>query len=188
MIHWRALVPIKQGGNGKSRLAALLSQEQRDELSLRMALHVLAQLEQCSSVGEIAVLASRRPEWWQGSWIEDRGQGLNPEIADWRGSCGVDPVLVIHADLPLLDAAEVTRLLEIAAAEGIALATDRAGLGSNALAIADGRAFAFRFGPDSRRFHAEQAPAMQVIQPIGLSADLDTPEDLEFAAEHGFTI
>lgn len=186
MIRWRALVPIKQGGGGKSRLAALLSPQQRDGLSLRMALHVVAQLEQCSALAEVAILAARLPKWWQGSWIEDRGQGLNPEIAAWRISCGSDPVLIIHADLPLLEAADVTRLLKVAAAEGIALATDRAGLGSNALAIADGRPFDFRFGPDSRRLHSLQAPAMPVIEAIGLSADLDTPEDLAFVRQQGF--
>jgi 2-phospho-L-lactate guanylyltransferase len=90
--------------------------------------------------------------------------------------------------LPLLEVGDVTRLLEIAAAEGIALATDRASLGSNALAIADGRAFAFRFGPDSRRLHSLQAPAMPVIEALGLSADLDTPEDLAFLRERGFTV
>lgn len=187
MIHWRALVPIKQGGGGKSRLAALLSPQERDDLALRMALHVMSQLEQCNEIDEVAILASRRPEWWQGGWVEDRGQGLNPEITAWRSRCGTDPVLIIHADLPLLEAAEVTRLLESAAAEGIALATDRAGLGSNALAIMDGRPFAFRFGPDSRRLHTAQVPAMPVIETIGLSADLDTPEDLAFARDHGFT-
>ena len=75
----------------------------------------------------------------------------------------------------------------MAEAEGIALATDRVGEGSNALAIADGRPYELRFGPDSRRLHAAQSPAMRVIQRTGLSVDIDTLEDLMFARAHGFT-
>jgi 2-phospho-L-lactate/phosphoenolpyruvate guanylyltransferase len=187
MIRWHALVPIKQGGNGKSRLAEMLSQEERDGLSLRMARHVLFELGRCSSISDITVLSTDRPDWWSGSWAADGGQGLNAEIEGWRQTCDGGAVLIIHADLPLLSAEDVRCLLEAAEAEGIALATDRAGEGSNALAIADGRPFKFRFGPNSRRLHAAQSPGMAVIQINSLSADIDTPDDLMFAREHGFT-
>jgi 2-phospho-L-lactate/phosphoenolpyruvate guanylyltransferase len=187
MIRWQALVPIKQGGNGKSRLADILSQEERDELSLRMARHVMAELRRCEGISDITVLSTERPDWWSGSWVADGGQGLNSEINGWRQTRGADAILIIHADLPLLQAEDVRHLLEMAEAKGIALATDRAGEGSNALAIADGRTFDFRFGPDSRRLHAAQSPAMTIIQRTSLSADIDTAEDVIFAREQGFT-
>ena len=186
MIAWRALVPIKQGANGKSRLASVLSREERDALALRMARHVLAELQNCAAIAEIAILSTHRPEWWPGNSVEDRGQGLNAELAAWRRSVGKVAVLIVHADLPLLRATEVDELLAVAAAQGIALATDRTREGSNALAIADGRAFAFRFGPGSRQLHAEQAPGLAVLDLPGLTADIDTPEDLAFVRAHGF--
>ena len=154
MTHWRAVVPIKQGANGKSRLASVMSREERDALALRMARHVLAELRSCTAIAEIAILSTHCPAWWPGVWVEDRGQGLNTELADWRRSVGEVPVLIVHADLPLLRADELDELLAVAATQGIALATDRAGQGSNALAIADGRAFDFRFGPGSRNLHS----------------------------------
>jgi 2-phospho-L-lactate guanylyltransferase len=187
MNRWHALVPIKQGGNGKSRLAEILSQAERDLLSLRMARHVLFELGRCSSISDITVLSTDRPDWWSGSWAADGGQGLNAEIERWRQTCDGPAVLIVHADLPLLDAADVRNLLDVAEAEGIALATDRVGEGSNALAIADGRPFELRFGPDSRRIHAAQSPAMRVIQCTGLSVDIDTLDDLMFARANGFT-
>jgi 2-phospho-L-lactate/phosphoenolpyruvate guanylyltransferase len=187
MIGWRALVPIKQGGNGKSRLAEILSQEERDGLSLRMARHVLSELGRCEGISDITILSTERPDWWSGSWAADGGQGLNAEIEGWRQTCDGGAVLIVHADLPLLDAVDVRNLLDVAEAEGIALATDRVGEGSNALAIADSRPFELRFGPDSRRLHAAQSPAMTVVQRISLSADIDTPDDLTFARGHGFT-
>lgn len=186
MTHWRAVVPIKQGANGKSRLASVMSREERDALALRMARHVLAELRSCTAIAEIAILSTHCPAWWPGVWVEDRGQGLNTELADWRRSVGEVPVLIVHADLPLLRADELDELLAVAATQGIALATDRAGQGSNALAIADGRAFDFRFGPGSRNLHAEQAPGLEVLDLHGLSADIDTPADLAFARAHGF--
>lgn len=186
MIGWRILVPVKQGANGKSRLSALLSLGERNRLALGMAQHVLGELAQCSSVVDIAILSAERPDWWGGSWIADGGSGLNTEIASWREGCGTAPVAIVHADLPLLKASEFDRLLAIAADEGVALATDRFGTGSNALAIADGRPFSFRFGPESRRLHGVQASGLTVIDPLGLRVDIDTPEDLAYARDHGF--
>ena len=186
MIGWRALVPIKQGANGKSRLASVLSAVERDALALRMARHVLAELGRCDAIDSICVLSRQRPDWWSGEWVEDRGAGLNAEIAAWRNSMDQLPVLIVHADLPLLRADELDELLAVASAQGIALATDRAGEGSNALALADGRAFDFRFGPGSRSLHAEQAPGVAVFDLPGLAADIDTPEDLAFARANGF--
>jgi 2-phospho-L-lactate guanylyltransferase len=187
MIRWQALVPIKQGGNGKSRLAEMLSLDERDELSLQMARHVLSELGRCEGISTITILSTERPDWWSGGWAADGGQGLNAEINGWRQTCGADAMLIIHADLPLLKAEDVRHLLEMAEAEGIALATDRAGEGSNAFAIADGRPFEFCFGPGSRMLHTAQSPAMTVIQRNSLSADIDTPDDLMFARAHGFT-
>jgi 2-phospho-L-lactate guanylyltransferase len=187
MIRWHALVPVKQDGNGKSRLSDVLSIEKRDALSLRMALHVLSELAQCPAIADVTILSARCPVWWSGNWNQDFGRGLNPEISAWRRARGYAAIMIIHADLPLLQADEVEACLSIAASQGIAIATDRAGSGTNMLAIADGRPFAFRFGPDSRLLHAAQAKNMSVIQCPGLSTDIDTPEDLVFAREQGFS-
>ena len=65
--------------------------------------------------------------------------------------------------------------------------TKTLGWATNALAIADGRPFEFRFGPNSRRLHLNQSPEMTVVERIRLSADIDTPDDLIFAREQGFT-
>lgn len=187
MICWHALVPIKQGSNRKSRLAEVLSQEERDLLSLRMARHVLSELGLCNGIQAVTILSTTRPGWWSGSWVADCGQGLNEEINAWRQTWGANAILIVHADLPLLQAEDLRHILDIAEAEGIALATDRAGEGTNALAIADGRPFEFRFGPNSRRLHLNQSPEMTVVERIRLSADIDTPDDLIFAREQGFT-
>lgn len=188
MNGWRAVVPFKLGPDAKSRLGEILSPSERTALSLRMASHVLAVLAACERIAEITLLSVDRPAWWNGAWAADSGRGLNAELTGWRARQGGAPVLVVHTDLPLLGPQEIAALLEAAEASGAALATDRAGDGSNALAIADGRAFTFRFGNGSRALHAAQDPAMPVLAMPGLATDLDTPADAAFLASQGFTL
>lgn len=183
-MDWTALVPIKQGDTGKSRLGGLLDRVERNRLCARMAAHVLEVLENCAHVRETVILAPERQEGWLGGWAPDHGRGLNAELAIWRSGFGATPLLVIHADLPLLSLADLDVLLTRAKADGAAMATDRAGSGTNALALADGRPLDFCFGPGSRHLHESQG--VTVLTSPGLAADLDTPDDLAFARRGGF--
>jgi len=184
---WRVVVPIKQGRDGKSRLSAMLDAQARSNLTERMVVHVLEVLQGCFDCAQITILSPCCPAGWEGGWSRDEGRGLNQELASWRAAQANAPILVVHADLPLLTPDDVRALLE-AAVQGAALATDRAGQGTNALAIADGRPLALRFGANSRARHCVQYPDMAVIQREGLMADLDTPGDAQFVRDRGFTV
>jgi len=188
MIRWRAVVPIKQGEAGKSRLAPLFDPAQRDGLVQRMAAHVLQTLSGVAALERIDVLSPQRFANWQGGWHRDLGRGLNVELAAWRGAVGPAPVLVVHADLPMLCADDIADLLLAAQTHGLALAHDRAGQGTNALAIADGRDLRFCFGQDSCRLHSEQHPKRALITRDGLMIDLDTPEDAQALRAMGVMI
>lgn len=178
MTGWTALLPLKLGGGGKSRLTAALSDEARQALAVNMARHVADTLCACHSITQVVILSPVRPDWWSGAWSQDRGRGLNEELTAWRQERGAGPLLVIHGDLPLVTKEEVEHLLAVADAAGAAMATDRAGTGTNALALAEGREVAFAFGPDSRARHTAQFSQLPVIQLDGLANDLDTPDDL----------
>ncbi|WP_417622371.1 2-phospho-L-lactate guanylyltransferase [Parasphingorhabdus sp.] len=187
MKDWQVLVPIKQGRDGKSRLGPMMGGEARSDLAERMAAHVLGVLQECFDLSQITILAPRRPEGWEGGWTQDEARGLNAELTAWRGKQENRAILIIHADLPLLSAEDVQSIIE-AAEDGAAMATDRAGQGTNALAIADGRPFTFSFGADSRALHCQQYPEMPVVRRDGLMADLDTPDDAEFVSARGFVV
>jgi len=187
MTPWRICVPIKQGHDCKSRLGGMMDKDGRMCLSERMAGHVLAVLQDRFEPEQITILSPARPEGWAHRWMRDQGRGLNPELAAWRAAQGNSPVLILHADLPLLDAEDIDALLAVAAG-GVALATDRAGQGSNALAIADGRPFDMRFGARSRARHCDQYPDINVIEREGLMADLDTPDDARYICARGFAV
>ncbi|ARU17651.1 MAG: 2-phospho-L-lactate guanylyltransferase [Croceicoccus sp.] len=185
---WTALVPIRTGPAGKSRLKGVLDADARGRLALDMARHVIDVLAQCPGIDRIVVLSNEAFDHPAAVWAKDGGQGLNAEISAFRNGFGASPLLVIHADLPLLARDDVDALLDAATRHGAALATDRLGQGTNALALADGRSFSFQFGQGSRILHCGADVAMPVLQRTGLSADLDTPADLEFLQERGLRV
>jgi len=183
---WQAIVPIKQGAASKSRLSGVLDDTARLALMHRMAANVLRALQQCPAIDSRTIVSPARPDSWLGGWVEDEGRGLNAEVAQWRERLGCAPALVIHADLPLVSSLDIRTLLAAAELHGSAMATDRAGLGTNALALGNGQAFDLRFGVMSRLHHTAQIPVMAVLQRVGLMVDLDTPDDLRFAESCGF--
>jgi 2-phospho-L-lactate guanylyltransferase len=139
-----------------------------------------------AQVGSVLVLSQARPAHWAGAWRADSGLGLNAELQAARAEIA-EPMLVLHSDLPLLRSADVLQLIEAAETAGLAIAPDRHGSGTNALALADKRPFAFAFGPDSyRRHRAQISSAWRLVPAPGLAIDIDTPADLALATARGF--
>jgi 2-phospho-L-lactate guanylyltransferase len=91
----------------------------------------------------------------------------------------VDAILSADVMLPCLTADDVACLLTATAARGTAFAPDRHGQGTNAVALADSRAFQFAFGPDSLAHHRHQRTDAAIIARAGLGFDVDTPSDLD---------
>lgn len=179
MTGWTALVPLKAAGERKSRLASRLSPGARDALSERLFAHVAECLGRVARIGSVVALGGEPPPGWRGRWLTDHGRGLNHELAAASRSLAGAPLLVIHADLPLLAGDDLEALLDAAEQAGAAIVPDRHGRGTNALALMPGQAIAFRFGPDSLAAHATQLARPALVRRQGLTMDLDTPEDLD---------
>lgn len=179
---WRALVPFKDTEWGKSRLADTLTPEQRRCLSRSMLDHVLRTLGKVSEIEQIGLVSRRPATEPRLSWMQDRGRGLNVELGRARRVWNAYDILVIHADLPKLQFEDVRLLLRAADQFGAALAPDRHGSGTNAIAIKAGRAFQFQFGPDSFSKHASDVHTSACVLRSGLSTDIDSADDLKFLA------
>lgn len=188
MTNWTAVVPFKPAGERKTRLADQLSAGERGTLSERMFAHVIAVLEDHPKIGSVALLSEQPPENWGGIWVADEGNGLNAGLETARAQLGEVALLVLHADLPLLQTGDLDALIAAAEAHGAAIAPDRHGSGTNALALAPGHQVAFRFGVGSFRLHREQMPGGAVVERPGFAVDLDTPDDLAEAADAGFSL
>lgn len=186
-----AVVPLR-GPGGKTRLAADLSPSGREELVAALARHVLDVLLGAHEVQRVVVVTTDPDH--AARVLRDRDvevlaqpegvRGLNPAVALARERArarGASRTLVVHADLPLLDAADVVALT--APSVPVVLAPDAAGTGSNALVLDEVRAHAFttRFGPGSRGRHEEEARRLgldlHLVERPGTARDLDTAAD-----------
>ena len=95
---------------------------------------------------------------------------------------GDRPWSVVHADLPLLEAADMGAVIAGAADGATVLAPSRDG-GTNIIA-STGR-FDFRFGPASfaRHLAGTRGSPVKVVARPGTLIEIDTPADLRMVAE-----
>ena len=185
-----AVVPVKDLRGTKSRLAPVLNPGARAGLTLYMMGRVVAAIRE-AGVEDICVVSPDRIVLAE---AERRGalpliqesRGLNPALEEGRRRAldlGASTLLVLPADLPLLDAEDVRAVLE-EAGEGpsVVISPDGVRSGTNALLIQPPDALPFAFGPDSFEAHIEAARSrdldVRVCERCHLSFDLDTAEDL----------
>lgn len=189
-----ALLPLKDLVQAKSRLAGVLTPAERRALAQAMAEDVLRVLAGHAGI-ERTVLISDDPSaamlaqaYGAQCWSERAlgVQGLNAVLDSATtklGEAGQADLLVLHADLPLLSAADLDAALTgQALADAVAIGPDRHGQGTNLLAFCSTRAPGFYFGRDSLRRHtwAVQEAGLKValIERLGVGLDIDEPADL----------
>ena len=95
-------------------------------------------------------------------------------------------VAIVSADLPLLKPSDLAALEQCARGGRLAIATDKGGRGTNALAMPLSLGFDFHFGPASlfrHRLEARQRGVQfRLVHAPGLTDDVDTPDDLKLLA------
>jgi 2-phospho-L-lactate guanylyltransferase len=202
----QALVPLKDLVQAKTRLAGLLRPSERRALAQAMAEDVLEALASHPRVDRITLvsddptaplLAARyRTHCWTENELGCRG--LNAVVAQASGRLlnrSGGPLLVLHADLPLLSGADISAVLaRLAGRGGLLVGCDRAGTGTNLLAFDTPAPPPFHFGEGSCRRHIEAARAAglptTLLRRDGIALDVDEPADLAvlldaFAAGEG---
>ncbi|MET0547197.1 MAG: 2-phospho-L-lactate guanylyltransferase [Caulobacterales bacterium] len=185
-MSWTALVPMKRKGVQKSRLAGRLSDSERAALMEFMAAHVLNVLADAPEIARVLVLSPDAPVLPRFGWVEDKGRGLNEELSAFQKTLESGGLLIVHGDVPLLTGAAIGEMLCAAEAAGCAIAPDRHGTGTNALALKTPGSFVFAFGEGSFAKHLSAFPDAAVVRIEALSHDVDTPDDLEAARANGF--
>jgi 2-phospho-L-lactate/phosphoenolpyruvate guanylyltransferase len=185
----RIIVPHRGLAAAKTRLAPVLDDDEREALARRLLKRVLAVAhEACGDVVVISPSEALGPlvTGAEARLVVQRGMGLNAGLEQARREAiadGVATLLILHGDLPNLGTDDVAALLDaLPEPDGVAIAPDRAGRGTNALALRPPDAIGFRFGSGSFAAHRAEAeaqgvPLLEVDRP-GLAFDLDTPADL----------
>jgi 2-phospho-L-lactate/phosphoenolpyruvate guanylyltransferase len=192
------LVPVKNLVDAKQRLSSILSPQERFALARAMCEDVLQALSRWHSRPSVAVvttdsfardLAAR----FNFEVVADDNSGETSAINMATAFCrerGEESTLVVPADIPLIDVAELQQIVDGAPPGGAVLVPDAAGRGTNAAWRSPGDLFPLRFGNDSFLPHLAAAKATGlpcvVLELPGIARDVDRPEDLrELAAASG---
>jgi 2-phospho-L-lactate guanylyltransferase len=195
MTVW-AIVPVKPLRRGKSRLAEVLSDDERTDLNSRLLAHTLDTLKAIPEIEQVLVV-SRDPAALAlarnhgARTVQENGAPqLNLALA--RATVVVKNyktrgVLVMPADLPLITPEDVHVMLERAINPPVVvLAPDRHRQGTNALLICPAGLIEYEFGPDSFQRHSELAhragARLEIVELPSLALDVDLPEDLELVS------
>ncbi|RLQ21566.1 7,8-didemethyl-8-hydroxy-5-deazariboflavin synthase subunit CofH [Seongchinamella sediminis] len=193
-------MPLKSLDRAKSRLAAVMTSAQRSDLVEAMARDVLAVLVEHPAIDAITLVSddpdARRIAAECGalfiaeSELAPPGQplrGLNAVVAaatERLIATGAERLLVVHGDVPALQAAELDRALDLqSTGGGLVIGSDRELQGSNLLVFAADACPRFSFGPNSRAAHQRWAEdlgqTVQVVQEPGIALDVDDMDDLQ---------
>jgi 2-phospho-L-lactate guanylyltransferase len=192
MTLW-AIVPVKPLRRGKSRLAGILSEEERTTLNqdlLERTLKTLAGLKELDQVlvvsrDQHALNIARNHG---AKTVQEDGQPhLNTALTRATVMAllhATQGVLILPADLPLLTQDDVLALIDRAVKPPVVvIAPDRHGKGTNALLMVPAGLIEYDFGENSFERHCERAvkagARLEVVELPSLGLDLDLPEDLE---------
>jgi 2-phospho-L-lactate guanylyltransferase len=189
------LVPVKDLAAAKQRLSGVLSPEERLALARAMCEDVLQTLANWPRRPAVAVVTSDpfacelAARFGFDVIADDDNSGETSAIEIATAVCrkrGAAHTLVVPADIPLIESAELEKITAAAPAAGALLVTDAAGRGTNAAWRAPADLFPLRFGNDSFLPHLAAAKAMGlpcvVLELPGIARDIDRPEDLCFVA------
>ena len=189
-----AIIPVKPLRRGKSRLAGVLSEEERTLLNYTMLAGTLRTVKAVPEIKHVLVISrdtaalALARDFEARTVQEDGSSDLN--VALKRATVvaqlyAARSVLVLPADLPLLDVDGLREMIDAAASPpSVIIAPDRHHESTNALLVSPIGLIDYQFGPDSYARHLQQAQKyhlpVAIFEHPSFALDLDTPEDLEY--------
>jgi 2-phospho-L-lactate guanylyltransferase len=206
------IVPVKPFGEGKSRLADVLPAAARAALSRRWLTHVLTTVRAWNAAAPLLVISrdpavlahaaalgaqplAEPPPAAKNAATKDAAaknaeDTLNAALAHAQAVAqagGAEAILALPADLPLLTAADLDELYDLAQEGPCVVLAPSHDRGTNALLLRPPGIIPFAFGPDSFIRHAAAAGAVglpcHVYHSVTLALDVDHPEDLLLAQD-----
>jgi 2-phospho-L-lactate guanylyltransferase len=199
-----AIIPVKPLRYSKSRLAHILTSDQRAELTGGLLRHTLEVLSAVPTIQRTLVV-SRDPDALKiarqlGAYTygETEKQDINMALtraghiaAAQQAGC----ILILPSDLPFLTGEDVEMMIQAITpdagkSEGngfyyqrrtMAICTDHNEDGTNALLLCQPAGFTFSYGPGSYQKHLAEAKrlgmARRIVNAPGIKFDIDTEED-----------
>jgi 2-phospho-L-lactate guanylyltransferase len=189
-----AVVPFKDLGAAKERLAARLDGRERRALVLAMLEDVLGAVSRVTAL-EGLIVVTREPE------IAGRARRFGAEILEEPANeghtaavaravrelerRGASAMLCLSGDLPAITSDEIEAMLRaLGPPPSVVLAPSRDERGTNAVVVSPPGALPLKFGEPSFASHLARARELglrtEVMRLAGAALDLDTPDDLDF--------
>jgi 2-phospho-L-lactate guanylyltransferase len=192
MALW-VIVPVKSISNGKSRLAGVLSSGDRENLNIAMLTNILQTLKDMEGIAGAMIISHDKSIQEMAETfgfdflLEQKPYSLNRAIKKACRKCvemGASAVLILPADLPLINKKSLRSILDKNADPPVVVITpDRRKEGTNSLLINPVDGFNFQFGENSFLLHQNNASMMdyrvEIVEDPGMELDLDIPEDWE---------
>ena len=186
-----AVVPVKNLTVSKRRLSTVFTPLERRQLTLAMLEDVLNAVK-TSVVDKIVVIGEddqvqEMASKFGASFLWAKGASLNPAIEEatsWSVKDGAKSILVLPADVPLLNAKDLNRILELGMHGGSAVVLSPSqNWGTNALYQNPPQLIPACFGPKSFLSHIQEAYRKGISVRLhfssGLATDIDSAEDLK---------
>jgi 2-phospho-L-lactate/phosphoenolpyruvate guanylyltransferase len=187
------VIPVKPLNRAKTRLAPVLSPAERQQLAETMLRHVLGVVSAVPQLmGTLVISRDNKAlsiaRGYGARTVQESGA---PELnAALRRATtvimqfGGEAILVLPADLPLIQTADVQAILALGKqTPSMVIATDHATDGTNALFLRPPDLVQYGYGPGSFHRHMEQSTALgiqpKIYQSERLSLDIDVPDDLQ---------
>jgi 2-phospho-L-lactate guanylyltransferase len=193
------LIPLKDPIRAKTRLAELLSLDERRRLVWAMFEDVSRAIREARKPDCVVIVTSFSPAIERArelKWdvLVEESQVSESASVDWASRVlaerGVDTVMRLPADLPVVRAEDIDGLFSVKMdSPGALLAPSREGTGTNAIIRTPPALFPSRFGPNSLALHKQEAARVGVecivVENARIALDIDEPADLEVLLETG---
>jgi 2-phospho-L-lactate guanylyltransferase len=186
------LVPAKSLAAGKSRLLAVLGDDERRDLNARLLRRILATaarfpgrdctavVSECDDVLCLATQCGVR------TIRQTFGAGLNRATEEGITALrrlGAQDIIVIACDEPLVRPSDIRKIADVRArAGGVVICPDRHFRGTNAMLVPCNATPRFQFGEESFAKHCQEALRLGFVPTVHVNAriafDVDTPGDL----------
>jgi 2-phospho-L-lactate guanylyltransferase len=185
-----AVVPVKALDASKRRLSSVLSPEKRRVLTAAMLLDVL-NASKSSVVREVLVVSpdfavQRVIDKCGVSYLAPKRAGLNSSLKEAIDGCvqrQADSVLILPADVPLVSAEDINRLVTLGSEQPTVVLSPSLSGGTNALFLNPPNVIPVCFGPNSFFKHVKEARskgvAIKFYSSRGTALDVDSEEDLK---------
>lgn len=193
MTNW-VVIPVKAPRLCKTRLAGVLDDRERRDLTARMLRRVAFASGEVVGRQNVRLLGPSRHDLPDSfALLDDSGTNLNASLVCARDAAlaeGIERLTFVSADLPMIEPDDVAELIDNPA-NSVAISSDRWGAGTNALSLPLPQAatFAFRYGENSFSLHGQEVARLGLrlieVRRRGLQVDIDEPEDLAFYKQSG---